>query len=94
MADLMDARQIFDTFGDKKPLELQDRNATIIHEIELGRGVLVMLEGIDESDRDIDAEKIPVQGWVDDLRKESQENTAELRRIIKERSELIGMKRR
>jgi len=94
MAGLMDARQILDTFGDKRPFEIQERNAKIIEEIQLGRGVLEMLEGIDEFERDIEAEKIPVQEWVDDLRKESQENAVELKRIIKERSESIGMRRR
>lgn len=94
MAGLMDAQQILTTFGDRRPIELQERNIRIIDEIALGRGVLEMLDGIDEFDRDIEAEKIPVQEWVEDLRKESQENTLELKRIITERSESIGMKRK
>lgn len=80
---LMTGQEIADTFNDRVVLGLEDRQRQIIDDIRLGR---VYIYDID------DADQAALNLWVEDLLKESRENTDKIRETTLARSESVGMK--
>mgnify|MGYP001607279479 CR=1 FL=1 len=79
----MTGREIADTFNDHEVLERETRMDGISADLRLGRSVVIDIADEDQSALD---------AWVEDLMKESRENTERIREIRKARSESIGMK--
>ncbi len=79
----MTGQEIADTFNDRDVLNLEARQRQILDDIRLGR---VYIYDIDDADQNA------LHAWVEDLLKESRENTDRIREIIAVRSEAIGMK--
>ena len=79
----MTGQEIADTFNDRVVLGLEDRQRQIIDDIRLGR---VYIYDID------DADQAALNLWVEDLLKESRENTDKIRETTLARSESVGMK--